>query len=142
MPAIADCSLRADVLAVPPRCPAGEKLTVEAPDTSGWTRVSNSSGQTGIVPTSYIEVRAGAPPLTRRPTGASARSASSSANGGSAAYGTVEAIYAYTAGSNAELSISKGETLELTAKGKDFAAGWTEVVQNGRKGIVPTSYVR
>lgn len=78
------------------------------------------------------------PPLSRRPASSAT---SSSSNLASAPYGTVTAMYAYTAGTPQELSISKGEVLELTAKGSEYAAGWTEVVKNGQKGIVPTSYV-
>ncbi|KAK9898248.1 hypothetical protein P389DRAFT_30981 [Cystobasidium minutum MCA 4210] len=120
---------------------AGESLTVITPDKgNGWTKVSNEQGQTGICPTNYLNMRSGGPPpppLSRRPAAASASSSSSNL----ASYGTVTAMYAYTAGSPQELSINKGDVLELTAKGSQYAAGWTEVVKNGQKGIVPTSYV-
>ena len=101
---------------------------MEGADNHGWTKVSGSSG-TGIVPTTYIQISEGPPSLSRRPTTASHRSGSSSG-----ANGTVTCIYPYSAGSNAELSMQKGEVFELTAKGRDYAAGWTEVIQNGRKG--------
>lgn len=126
--------------------PEGEALSVVTCDNgNGWTKVSNSQGNTGIVPTSYIDVSAGgsgtaassangAPPLSRLP--------GSTVEAPSSAYGTVRAVYAYSAGSPAELSIAKGEVLTLTAKGSNFAPGWTEVTQNGKKGIVPTSYVQ
>jgi hypothetical protein len=48
----------------------------------------------------------------------------------------VTCIYPYSAGSASELTVQKGDILELTAKGRDFAAGWTEVLQNGRKGVL------
>jgi hypothetical protein len=51
-------------------------------------------------------------------------------------------MYPYTAGTAQELSIDKGDVLELTAKGSDYANGWTEVMKNGQKGIVPTAYVK
>lgn len=52
------------------------------------------------------------------------------------------ALYAYSAGTPQELSIAKGDVLELTAKGSSYANGWTEVVKDGQKGIVPTAYVK
>lgn len=112
---------------------AGETLSVEGPDNHGWTKVSGSAG-TGIVPTSYIQISEGSPALSRRPTTASRRSASSSTS--ASANGTVTCIYPYSAGSASELTVQKGDILELTAKGRDFAAGWTEVLQNGRKGVL------
>lgn len=118
----------------------GETLTVVTEDTgNGWTKVSNNQGNTGIVPTTYIDIipasssnGAAPPPLSRRPD-----STSEGPSGG-----TVTAVYAYSAGSARELSISPGEVLSLTAKGSSFAPGWTEVTQNGKRGIVPTSYVK
>ena len=101
---------------------------------NGWTKVLNSQGISGIVPTSYIKLEAPPPPLTQRPR-------SSASTGSSGAYGLVTTMYVYAARSPQELSVDEGEVLELTSKGHSIAPGWTEVTQNGKKGIVPTSYV-
>lgn len=121
---------------------AGETLTVVTPDKgNGWTKVSNSSYETGIVPTNYLQIKSGAPPppLSRRPASSAA---SSSSNLVGSPHGTVTAAFAYSAGSPQELTIAKGDVLELTAKGSSYASGWTEVMKDGRRGIVPTSYVK
>jgi len=118
----------------------GETLEVIADDSgNGWTKVLNSSGEQGIVPSSYIKASAPAPALARRPTTASVASSTGSAG---SRHGTVTAVYAYQAASSRELTIEKGETLELTAKGHQYAPGWSEVQKNGQKGIVPTTYIR
>lgn len=124
-------------------------VSVEKEDNgNGWTKVSNASGATGIVPTSYIKIIEAAsatpPALHRRPTAMSTRSNGSgtSTAPSTASHGTVRAMYAYTAASAREITMDKGEVLELTAKGSNYAAGWTEVYKHNKKGIVPTSYVK
>lgn len=52
----------------------------------------------------------------------------------------VEAMYEYTAQSDAELSMAEGERLVLVKE--DPGDGWVEVEKQGRTGSVPASYVR
>lgn len=50
-------------------------------------------------------------------------------------------MYAYTAADTDEVSIEQGQTYELTNVGTQYAEGWYEVVVNGQKGVVPSTYV-
>lgn len=52
----------------------------------------------------------------------------------------VEAMYAYDARTEAEVSVAEGERLVLMQP--DQGDGWCEVEKGGRSGSVPASYVR
>ncbi|SCV74521.1 BQ2448_7550 [Microbotryum intermedium] len=103
---------------------------IEPVDESGWVKVRTRDGREGLVPESYL-------------TMSSETSSSSSVNapgGGGGEYLT--ALYAYTAPSKEEHSFEQGERLELTLEvGREAGEGWAEVWKEGRKGLVPLSYV-
>jgi len=52
----------------------------------------------------------------------------------------VEALYEYTAGSDAEHSMAEGERFVLIKE--DPGDGWAEVEKNGKIGSVPANYVQ
>lgn len=115
----------------------------------------------GIVPTAYLELSAPAP-LAPQNTGHSARPASTYSNSGSS-IGTgapsvrkkgpavaprrgakklkyVEALYEYTAQSEAEHSMAEGERFVLIKE--DPGDGWAEVEKGGVTKSVPASYIQ
>lgn len=53
-----------------------------------------------------------------------------------------KALYDWTAQAPDEHSLSAGETVTISKGGEAFADGWFEVIKDGRKGIVPSNYVR
>lgn len=53
-----------------------------------------------------------------------------------------QAVYDWAAQSEAELSLSVGETVTLADGGESYSEGWYEVEKDGRKGIVPSAYVQ
>lgn len=110
------------------------------------------------MPASYVEVL----PIGAQHTGASsARPASTYSNSGSSIGGApgvkkkgpavaprrgakklkyVEALYDYTAQSDAEHSMTEGERFVLVKE--DPGDGWAEVEKGGMRGSVPASYVQ
>ena len=140
---------------------------LEADDGSGWIKVSCSSGE-GLVPTSYADLSAAAPPsptthvahLSLSDTDRHSQySASSVSLAGSTGGGPakkkgpavaprrgakklkhVEAMYAYEARTDAEHSIEEGERFVVVKR--DAGDGWSEVEKAGRVGAVPANYVK
>jgi hypothetical protein len=134
---------------------------------SGWVKV-RAGYKEGLVPASYIELTtAAAPPPAIAPqhTGQSARPPSTYSNSGSsigtAATGPpggkkkgpavaprrgakklryVEAMYDYTAQSDAEHSMTEGERFVLIKE--DPGDGWAEVEKGGVTKSVPASYIQ
>ncbi|KAE8257321.1 hypothetical protein A4X13_0g2439 [Tilletia indica] len=54
----------------------------------------------------------------------------------------VRALYDFTGGTTDELSLRAGDVVQLTPNGFGYAEGWCEgVLEDGRKGIFPSSYV-
>lgn len=124
----------------------------------------------GLVPASYIEILPStpAPALAPQHTGASGRPASTYSNSGSSIGGAsavtastggakkkgpavaprrgakklkyVEALYEYTAQSDAEHSMVEGERFVLIKE--DQGDGWAEVEKGGVTKSVPASYVQ
>jgi hypothetical protein len=112
----------------------------------------------GLVPASYVEVLPLTPPLSNRPD--STYSASSASLAGSVVGGGtikkkgpavapkrgakklryVEALYDYTAQSDAEHSMSEGERLVLI--NMDAGDGWADVEKDGVTRSVPANYVQ
>ncbi|KAL2020921.1 hypothetical protein VTK56DRAFT_7808 [Thermocarpiscus australiensis] len=143
--------------------PEGRDLVVLEPDTgSGWVKV-RAGYKEGLVPASYIEMSA-TPPAAIAPqhTGQSARPPSTYSNSGSSV-GTaasavkkkgpavaprrgakklkyVEAMYDYTAQSDAEHSMVEGERFVLIKE--DPGDGWAEVEKGGVTKSVPASYIQ
>lgn len=103
---------------------------VEPDDGSGWVKVVDDRGRSGLVPASYLESNAAFPPRA-------------SLSQGSSQY--VRAIYSYDAQGDDELSFKEGESIELTSGptgGRNYGDGWWEgFSSNGRKGIFPSNYV-
>lgn len=105
---------------------------------SGWTKINNdTTGETGLVPTTYIRIssaatvkandRGPAPevPPPRRST---------------LPVRTMEAIYAYEAQGDDEISIDPGDI--ITVIRGDDGSGWTYGECDGLKGLFPTSYCK
>lgn len=117
----------------------GDKISLVARDTgSGWTKINNdTTGETGLVPTTYIRIssaatvkandRGPAPevPPPRRST---------------LPVRTMEAIYAYEAQGDDEISIDPGDI--ITVIRGDDGSGWTYGECDGLKGLFPTSYCK
>lgn len=108
--------------------PGDELSVVEEDDGSGWTMVSGPQGQ-GLVPTSYIEIKAAKKPPPVAPKRGAKR------------VQYLEALYDYTADGEDELSIRAGDRIILVEDDTD-GSGWTEGELNGEKGMFPTSYVK
>ncbi|KAK4051567.1 Protein BZZ1 [Microbotryomycetes sp. JL201] len=102
-------------------------VVVEPEDAAGWIKArSTSSGQTGLVPASYVQ------------SGGSVASATGErSNGGK----NVGVLYAYEAQSGDELSVNAGDTLELTSLGMDAGQGWAEVVSRRKRQDRPGAYI-
>lgn len=127
---------------------------------SGWTKVRVGYKE-GLVPASYIELSAPAP-IAPQNTGQSARPPSTYSNSGSS-IGTAaptgkkkgpavaprrgakklkyaEALYEYSAQSDAEHSMAAGERFVLIKE--DPGDGWAEVEKGGVTKSVPASYIQ
>ncbi|EJS43468.1 bzz1p [Saccharomyces arboricola H-6] len=117
----------------------GDKISLVARDTgSGWTKINNDdTGEMGLVPTTYIRIsstavaavngRGPAPevPPPRRST---------------LPVRTMEAVYAYEAQGDDEISIDVGDV--ITVVRGDDGSGWTYGECDGQKGLFPTSYCK
>lgn len=124
-------------------------------DGSGWMKVRAGSKE-GLVPTTYVEVLPVTPPSSNRPD--STYSASSASIAGSVtATGKkkgpavapkrgakklkyVEAMYDYTAQSDAEHSMAEGERFVLI--NMDAGDGWADVEKDGAVKSVPANYIQ
>ncbi|KAF8895149.1 hypothetical protein BD779DRAFT_1797047 [Infundibulicybe gibba] len=128
----------------------GEKVQIlEADDGSGWVKVANKMGHSGLVPASYVEEESSSPQI------ASPTAHQGPKNCGEFEYPRrqqrltinilVRALYDYKARGTDELGLVEGEIVELTegpAGGQNYAEGWWEGVNSkGRKGIFPSNYV-
>ncbi|KAB5535073.1 hypothetical protein GE09DRAFT_972532 [Coniochaeta sp. 2T2.1] len=140
--------------------PEGRELIVLEPDNgSGWIKV-RAGYKEGLVPTAYLEMSP--QPFAAQNTGHSARPASTYSNSGSS-IGTsapsakkkgpavaprrgakklkyAEALYDYTAQSEAEHSMAEGERFVLIKE--DPGDGWAEVEKGGVTKSVPASYIQ
>ncbi|KAM9900035.1 hypothetical protein OXX79_005370 [Metschnikowia pulcherrima] len=113
----------------------GEKLSVlEEDDGSGWTLVSASAGQSGLVPTSYLQMNQGEESGKKAgPSVAPKR--------GAKRVQYVEALYDYNADEDNELSMKAGDKIVLVQDDTD-GSGWSEGELNGQTGLFPTAYVK
>ncbi|PPQ65151.1 hypothetical protein CVT24_011046 [Panaeolus cyanescens] len=104
---------------------------LEHDDGSGWVKVMDEEGDSGLVPASYIAILNddGKDPAGQNDTSGE----------------HVKAIYPYESMGPDELSLRAGEILELTSGptgGKNFGDGWWEGFNSqGMKGIFPSNYV-
>ncbi|TAQ83983.1 hypothetical protein B7494_g7692 [Chlorociboria aeruginascens] len=130
----------------------GKEIVIVEPDDGGWTKIK-AGFKEGLVPTAYLEIIATAP-LPNRPS--SQYSNSGSSLGGSIASKKqgpavapkrgakklkyVEALYEYSAQSDAEHSMTEGERFVLIKE--DPGDGWVEVEKGGITKSVPANYVQ
>ncbi|KAL5460991.1 hypothetical protein PMIN07_005500 [Paraphaeosphaeria minitans] len=136
----------------------GRDVTILEPDDgTGWMKVRAGSKE-GLVPASYVEILPLTPPSSNRPD--STYSASSASLAGSVVGGGTikkkgpavapkrgakklryaEAMYDYTAQSDAEHSMSEGERLVLI--NMDAGDGWADVEKDGVTRSVPANYLQ
>jgi hypothetical protein len=124
-------------------------------DGSGWIKV-RSGAREGLVPASYAELSSShspAPsatstrPLSVQSTGSSATGSMNKKQGpavaprrGAKKLKYVEALYEYSAQSDAEFSMSEGDRFVLVKE--DQGDGWAEVERGGVVRSVPASYVQ
>lgn len=125
-------------------------------DGSGWTKV-RAGYKEGLVPTAYFEITASQPAPAARPSSVMSTSTSSSITNsiagvvkkqgpavapkrGAKKLKYVEALYDYTAQSDAEHSMSEGERFVLIKE--DPGDGWAEVEKGGVTKSVPANYVQ
>ena len=115
----------------------------------GWIKV-RAGFKEGLVPTAYVEILASAP----RPSSIYSNSGSSVAGSvntkkqgpmvapkrGAKKLKYVEALYDYTAQSDAEHSMAEGERFVLIKE--DPGDGWAEVEKGGVTKSVPWNYVQ
>ncbi|ESZ93784.1 BZZ1 protein [Sclerotinia borealis F-4128] len=129
----------------------GKEVVILEPDDGGWTKIK-SGPKEGLVPTAYLEIL----PLssfaapTNRPVSIISTSGSSISAGkkqgpvvaprrGAKKLKYVEALYEYTAQSEAEYSMVEGEKFVLIKE--DPGDGWAEVEKGGVVKSVPANYV-
>lgn len=145
----------------------GQDFTVVEPDDgSGWIKVKPTSfgAVAGLVPSSYTELQAPAPPskspMDDRPVSMAASASTTSLAGsdtpsvgktkkqgpavaprrGAKKVKHVEAQYTYQASGPGEVDMEEGEKMVLVAP--DQGDGWCEVESRAGKGVVPASWVR
>ncbi|KAI9163019.1 Protein BZZ1 [Paramyrothecium foliicola] len=135
----------------------GRDLVILEPDDgSGWIKV-RAGYKEGLVPATYVEISAAPPPAAARPASVYSTSTTSSAapststgpkkkgpavapRRGAKKLRYVEALYAYTAQSDAEHSMNEGERFVLVKE--DPGDGWAEVEKAGVTASVPASYIQ
>lgn len=140
----------------------GASLTHDYTDGSGWIKVRAGSKE-GLVPASYVEILTATPPTTastfssNRPDSTYSASSASTTNVSAAAAGKkkgpavapkrgakklkyVEALYDYTASSDAEHSMSEGDRFVLI--NMDAGDGWADVERDGVVRSVPANYIQ
>lgn len=137
----------------------GKEFEILEPDDGGWTRIKAGFGQEGLVPTAYFEEIASAPTPATRPSHERTPSTYSNSSASLASTNAVkkqgpvvaprrgakkvkyaEALYAYTAQSNAEFDLEEGEKVVLISMGT--GDGWADVEKHGEKRIVPAAYIQ
>ncbi|KAH7068156.1 hypothetical protein BKA63DRAFT_423691 [Paraphoma chrysanthemicola] len=140
----------------------GASLTNDYTD-AGWTKVRAGSKE-GLVPSSYVEVLTATPPTTastfsssNRPDSTYSASSASTTNLHAAVAGKkkgpavapkrgakklkyVEALYDYTAQSDAEHSMSEGDRFVLI--NMEAGDGWADVERDGVVRSVPANYIQ
>ncbi|KAG9232476.1 hypothetical protein BJ875DRAFT_77137 [Amylocarpus encephaloides] len=130
----------------------GKEVTILEPDDGGWTKVK-AGYKEGLVPTAYLEILPAAA-VNPRPSSIYSNSGSSitsSVQGkkqgpavapkrGAKKLKYVEALYEYSAQSDAEHSMADGERFVLIKD--DPGDGWAEVEKGGVTKSVPANYVQ
>ena len=106
-----------------------------ADDDGGWLSVRTGAGDSGLVPTSYVDL-SGAP--AAEPSTVPAAAATQAQGCGE----FVVALFDYKAQDDDELDLVAGELVELTTAGLTYADGWAQGIKVGRVGVFPKTYVR
>ncbi|KAF2122957.1 hypothetical protein BDV96DRAFT_481513 [Lophiotrema nucula] len=141
--------------------PDGRDVTILEPDDGGWTKVRAGSKE-GLVPSAYLEILPLTPPssISNRPDSTYSASSASITGSVTTAGGTtgkkkgpavapkrgakklkyVEALYEYSAQSDAEHSMSEGERFVLI--NMDAGDGWADVEKDGAVRSVPANYIQ
>lgn len=135
-------------------------LTYDYTDGSGWMKV-RAGAREGLVPTSYVEILTATPPTTastissNRPGSSYSVSSASTTNvvavgkkkgpavapkRGAKKLKYVEALYDYTAQSNAEHSMAEGDRFVLI--NMEAGDGWADVEREGVVRSVPANYIQ
>ncbi|KAF8340473.1 uncharacterized protein EI90DRAFT_3035702 [Cantharellus anzutake] len=108
-------------------------------DGSGWVKV-RSGNTSGLVPAAYMKVEKSSPardveqasPIRRKIPPPPARSKKK----------LVRGLYDYEAAGDDEISVTVGETIELTPEGENYGDGWYQGRDaNGKIGLFPSNYV-
>jgi formin-binding protein 1 len=112
-------------------------------------------GQEGLVPTAYLEElppEPDTPATVERPTSVYSDSSATSMKAakkkgpavgprrGAKKIKYCEALYAYTAQSDAEFDMQEGERFELVSMGS--GDGWADVAKGGETKSVPANYIQ
>lgn len=126
----------------------GDQFTLITGDEGGWSEIRLSNGNSGMVPTSYIEINSqdtnsNTPAeLVAETTGSSKKKGPSVApKRGAKRVQYLEALYDYVADGDDEITIRAGDKIILVQDDTD-GSGWTEGELNGERGMFPTSYVK
>ncbi|KIW39914.1 uncharacterized protein PV06_08484 [Exophiala oligosperma] len=140
--------------------PEGTEFKIVEPDDGGWTKVHAGMGKEGLVPTAYLEElpTPASTPAQERPPSLYSNSSASLASSNMASAGRkkqgpavapkrgakkvkyVEALYPYTAQSDAEFDMAEGEKFILISMGG--GDGWADVEKNGETRSVPANYIQ
>jgi len=99
-------------------------------DGSGWVKVEDEAGNSGLVPASYLAL---APMRDESAGGAKERQRAGK---------SVRALYPYVAQGPDELDLQPGDVLELLAEQKYDGGWWEGFNAQGKKGIFPSNYVK
>lgn len=102
---------------------------------SGWTKIqNNSTGQVGLVPTSYVEIKETEPSQKKNPVLAlpPARKVASDK--------TMSVLYPYEAQGDDEMSLKVGDVIKVLKP--DDGSGWTLGELDGVQALFPTSYCK
>ena len=133
-------------------------ILAEPSDGSGWLNVRTTSSETGLVPTTYVELFTSTPTRTvpERPSSSYSSSSYSSSlpsstntkkkgpavapKRGAKKLRYVEALYEYEARGETEWSMYEGERFVLV--NPDGGDGWADVEKGGVVKSVPANYVK
>ena len=113
----------------------GQDISLVTVDSgSGWTKIKNiTTGKTGLVPSTYVEIK-------EKSTGRGSAPVAPPPRRTTMPKRTVEALYDYKSQGNDEISLSKGDIINLIKS--DDGSGWTFGEINGFKGLFPSSYCK
>lgn len=126
---------------------ADEKITEIVKVDEDWWLGTNSQGQSGLFPASYVELTSAEPVSAAEPDTVSstnfaepiAAAATPSAVTASSDQPRAVAAYSYTAGEDGELSFEEGDLIEDIVF--EDEGWWSGVLNGGERGLFPANYV-